>query len=435
MAGGMQVAVRETARSGRRIRRPEHSFHLRTRAFALQPFMMAPVLAGETLKNMLMQSRVVTDPVKNPLIGWWKEYYWFYAKLSDIDFMISRSPVNPATDDLGHFVRMLLADPSFSVTDYDYGADNTADYAKSAQQQFLYQAIRLIVNSYFRAEQDLGTDYLLDSTHHLVGINNRGILDSAILNDAYGPVGATADVDLLGDATDATLNVSEIDLALKRYQLARANGLTDATYEDYLASFGVNVKPDRPHVPELLRYVKQWQYPSNTVEPTTGVPSSAVSWSIQERADKDRFFREPGFIVGLTCCRPKVYLSNQNSHIAGWLDRAEDWMPSVLWGANNASFKKYAQGTGPFSGIADADGYWIDMVDLYMYGDQFVNFALSETDAGLVALPTTALQKRYPQDSDIDALFVTPATKQFVREDGVCQLAIASTLRDTSLTV
>lgn len=432
----MEYVVGDAPRVGRRMRRPQHSFHLRSRAFQIQPTMFAPVLAGETLKNLLMQSRVVTDPVKNPFIGWWKEYYFFYVKLTDLDFFNDPdTAVGPwaSSDNVGDYVKMLLGDPAWVKGDWDHGSTNTPLYAAADSQTWLRNALDLCVIHYFRDDADKSVAYTLDGLP-LAMINNQGILDSAVLNDDYQPVG-TADVDLLGDASDAELKISEVEMALQRYQLARANGLTDATWEDYLASFGI-ASPKAPAVakPELLRYSRTWQYPSNTVEPSTGVPSSAVSWSIQERADKDRFFKEPGFILGCTVTRPKVYLSNQKAHVASFLDRAEDWMPAWLWGAHNSSMKKFAQGTGPLSGLTDADGYWLDMRDLYMYGDQFVNFALTETDAGLVALPTAGLQKKFPQDSDIDGLFVTPATKQWVREDGVVNLTIASTLRDTSPT-
>lgn len=73
----------------------------------------------------------------------------------------------------------------------------------------------------------------------------------------------------------------------------------------------------------------------------------------------------------------------------------------------------------------------MDLVDLFMYGDQFVNFALTETNAGLVALPTPALQKKYPSQTDIEGLFVgTTAATRLVRQDGITTLAIASALQD-----
>lgn len=393
--------------------------------------MIAPVLAGETLKNLLFQARVVTDPIKNPFIGWWQEYYFFYIRLRDYDVYTDALAMG---DDVGPRVKMLLADPTFDPTQYDHGSASVPYYAEALTQKYLRDGLEIIVANYFRDEADVNSSYTLDGLH-LAMINNTGILNSAMLNDDYSRVQSTYDTDLLGDASDAELKVSEIENALNRYKLAQANGLTNATFDDYLESFGLKQpKWEEPNRPELIRYVRQWQYPSNTVEPSTGVPSSAVSWSIQERADKDRFFKEPGFLIGISVTRPKVYLANQRAHIAGYLDRAEDWMPAWLWGTPLTSLKKYAQGTGPFDGIADADGYWLDMRDLYLYGDQFVNFALTETDAGLVALPTTALQKKFVQDSDVDGLFVTPATKQWIRQDGVVNLTIASTLRDATPT-
>ena len=70
--------------TGRKSRRPSHPFQLKTRPWQIQPFCIAPVLPGETLKNLLLQSRVVSDPLKHPLIGWWCEYYYFYVKHRDL---------------------------------------------------------------------------------------------------------------------------------------------------------------------------------------------------------------------------------------------------------------------------------------------------------------------------------------------------------------
>jgi hypothetical protein len=60
---------------------------------------IAPVLPGETMKNLLLQARVVSDPIKNPLIGWWCEFYFFYVKHRDLDDrdVFTEMMVNPAT--------------------------------------------------------------------------------------------------------------------------------------------------------------------------------------------------------------------------------------------------------------------------------------------------------------------------------------------------
>ena len=80
------TVVQNVQAQGRVNRKPVHNFYLETRPFQIQPMLLAPVLAGETLSNLLLQSRVVTSPLKNPLIGWWKEYYFFYVKLRDMVF-------------------------------------------------------------------------------------------------------------------------------------------------------------------------------------------------------------------------------------------------------------------------------------------------------------------------------------------------------------
>ena len=77
------VQVANLAQQRRVTRRPQHTFQLRHRPWEIQPFMLAPVLPGETMQNLLLQARVVTDPIKNPLIGWWCEHYVFYVKHRD----------------------------------------------------------------------------------------------------------------------------------------------------------------------------------------------------------------------------------------------------------------------------------------------------------------------------------------------------------------
>ena len=86
MATMVQVVQPQTytPRARRRVRNPQHVFAVRQKPYQIVPFCLAPVLAGETLQNLLMQARVVTDPVKSPLAGWWHEQYWFYVKLADL---------------------------------------------------------------------------------------------------------------------------------------------------------------------------------------------------------------------------------------------------------------------------------------------------------------------------------------------------------------
>ena len=71
--------------TNRRPRRPTHPFYVKQRPFSLTPFFIAPVLPRETLDMLLWQARAVSAPLKNPLIGHWLEYYFFYVKHRDLD--------------------------------------------------------------------------------------------------------------------------------------------------------------------------------------------------------------------------------------------------------------------------------------------------------------------------------------------------------------
>lgn len=102
------------------------------------------------------------------------------------------------------------------------------------------------------------------------------------------------------------------------------------------------------------------------------------------------------------------------------------------------SLAKFLAAAGPLAGNTGALDYWVDFRDLFLYGDQFVNFALTETDNGLVALPGAALTKaaqRYAAVADIEALFTSVAATgtrdgRLIRADGTVSLSIRGRQRD-----
>ena len=78
------VTLAEVPKTTRINRHPQHPFAIRHRPWQIAPFHIAAVLPGETLRNLLLQSRVVSDPVKSSLVGWWIEYYFYYVKHRDL---------------------------------------------------------------------------------------------------------------------------------------------------------------------------------------------------------------------------------------------------------------------------------------------------------------------------------------------------------------
>lgn len=415
----MQITLAQAPRTARVPRRPQHRFWLKQRPWQLQPFMIAPVLPGETMKNLLLQTRVVSDPVKSPLIGWWCEYYFFYVKHRDLD----------NRDD---FTEMML-DPNKSLAAHRQATYDVKKYTPKNGIKWVEYCLNRVRDEYFRDEDEVGTSFDIDGLP-AVQISMDGFHDSVTLGAKFTTTNYDVNVDL---NANAVVTASEVERAMRTWQMLRQAGVTEMSYEDYLRSFGLNIpETEEPHTPELVRYVREWTYPSNTVDPVTGAPSSALSWSVAERADKDRFFKEPGFLFGVSCIRPKVYLSNQKGCAAAILDHAFAWLPAMYREDLGISWRNIATGNGPFENVTDTAGYWIDVRDLFVHGDQFVNVDVATSTEFLkAALPTAALQRRFPVLTDAQALFVDgggAGTAQFVRQDGVVSLNILGTQTDTS---
>lgn len=401
------------SRTPRKPRRPQHQFHIRTRPWAIQPCFIAPVLPGETLRRLLVQVRAVSDPVKNPLVGWWYEMYFFYVKHRDLDERadLVQLVLDPTADLTTHYVAADL--------EYYHFAD-TMPWAKLCTKR--------VVEEYFRDE---GEDWDGQKIGNMPAcrINQTSWLDSAILASEW----ETVDVDIADSTLDdsADFTASGIHEALNQWYLQRHQGLTQMSYEEWLRSYGVKM-PDEaePHTPELVRYLRDWTYPSNTIDPTDGTPSSALSWSIAERADKHRYFPEPGFLVGYVVVRPKVYRSNQIGAAAGALVDAYKWLPSVLWDDVQHAYATYATTEGPVDNIGAS--WMFDVRDLFLYGDQFLNFDPAAAEVSEVALPSATLQRNYASGTDADGLFVSASPLNKIRCDGVVSLDIASSIKDLS---
>lgn len=399
----------------RKMRNPQISFNLQHKPWQIQPFFIHPVLPGETMKNALLQSRIVSDPLKEKLMGWWAEHYIFYVKHTDLDI---------ATD----LVEMHL-NASKSMAGFTSAAN--AKLFHNGGINFVDKCLSKVKQWYFRDEGEAEPTAI--DTLPPAKINHEGWWQSMKLesvmpaNDNELP----GDNPVIPDGAPAGFTTH-----YSQWEAMRAAGLTVATFEDYLKSFGVKVEKNQDEEekrPELIRYSKDFVYPTNTVDPTTGVPSSAAVWSLAERADKDRYFSEPGFLFGVTVVRPKVLLSNIKGTLTSYMDSAFNWLPAIIADLPFTSLEEFAYNAGPapMAYGAGTEDYWIDVKDLFLYGEQFRNHDAS-SQGNAVALPTTAGNLRYATLAMADAMF-TGANKLF-RQDGLLTLNIASSAhKDTSL--
>lgn len=428
----------------RRQRRPQHPFAVKGRPFEIVPFMVAPVLPGETLESLLLQSRVVTDPIKHPLIGWWHEFYYFYVPFRAFD--MNNNSIFSTSDDALALTQLML-DPTADISEYraTAAADSVPYYSFKGGINFTYILLTVITQNYFRDEEEQTWDtgaYWDD--YPLAHASPPGWMQSLKLESATGD-----DTELPGVDEQEELDILPgFTNAYAQWEIMRDAGYTDLTYEDFIKSYGVSVPKvedegyvgqgsKRKFFPELIRFVRKWSYPTNHVEPTTGVPTSAVSWSIQERADKSRLFKEPGFIFGVTITRPKIYFKAQKGAAVGLLDSPYRWLPATLQGVPYTSVTEVLDSTT--DGIlrsgagGPAEDYWLDTKDLFLYGDQFVNFAQSEAANHGFSLPTATMNKYYPLESEMNAIFATTdGTKSYIRQDGITHLNIMGRLSETT---
>jgi len=400
--------IQPVAPTGRVGRYPKHVFYIESQAYAIEPFMIAPVLPGETLDNLFFESRVVCDPIRNKLIGWKQEYYYFYVKVSDL---------------LTDAIRDMFVDPTNTDLTATLGeaANVNEFYTAKGSIDYLQRCYNRIVTKWFRDEGEDHTDHARADGICYAQIRDTFWMDSLTDKDAM-PEG-----DAIAGATDA----GDLDRLLDAFEQLRALGLANMTYEDFLGTFGVRRASVSNKRPELLRHQKFWQLPATAVDGATGTTSSVVSWKVEGRADKNRAFDEHGFIVGLTTVEPKAYLYLQRSAGVTMLDSAFAWAPRMFDDdMAGITIRDYADGRGPL-GSGVTEGYTLDTKDLFLYGDQFVNRD-HFTTATLVnghAMAGSVPTSKFTNTTAIDALFVAANTTNAFENDGRVQVGAPVTAK------
>jgi len=394
----------------RHTRAPKHNFNVSPHTWEIQPICLAPVLPGETLDGFTIQSRVVTPPLKSRIVGWWLEYYFFYVKFRQMP-------------DAANLTAMFI-DPSTTLSPT---AAVVRDYYDGRGYNFASQCLEVIVREWFRREGETWSAFPIRTGRPGAAIHTEGVLDSLI------------DTTLLPDGGAITGNLDDVDRARivleyrRQLELMGGDG-SQVDYEEVLSMYGVSLRSaknrDRP---ELLRYIREWSYPTNTVEPTTGVPTTCVSWAVTDRADKNRRFEEPGFIMGLQVIRPKVYANNQTGNSSVILDRAQRWLPPAMDDAGmERSLAEFTNAQGPFGKTSGGftNGYWLDVRDLFNRGDQWID-TTETNDLNGIAFPAAgAINTRYPTEAFANSLVVTSGDVHVA--DGAVQLRIKTRHVDPS---
>lgn len=397
--------IAEAAQSARKSRAPLHPHLIEHRPWQIQPFMIAPVLPGETLKNLNLQSRVISDPLAagaGNLLPWWADHYFYYVKARQLGDTVRTA-----------FEAMMIDGTPLGIVD----PPDAATYHPGKSINWTKRCLEFIVQRGGFRDDGEPVDPRVDGLP-VAAAHRHG---QSWLDSLQPDVPLPADQEPLQNPHDPDV-LAEYQA---QYDRMRQMRFIDMTFEDYLEQQGVSLPQqgllDRP---ELLRLSSEWGYPANTVEPTTGLPSGAFATSVNLSSDKSRFFTEPGFIVGVTVVRPKIFLGNQAGSAIQLLDQPFAFLPRIMEDQPHISIKKFEGGadavaTGPLRN--QTIGYWIDIGDLYRYGDQFVRFA--DAKGFRPALPDAAGNYRFATSAMMDAVFSAPAANK-IRQDGVTRLAI-----------
>lgn len=414
-------------RQRRQLRSPQHPFSIKFRPYQIQPFAIAPVLPGETLESALIQSRALSDPlaVATKLVGWWAEHFLFYVKHRDLgnptDYL------TPGT--VAYAMNNFVLDPDNVNLNLMRDADgNGWTYCFNNGVDWLLECTKRVVEEYFRDENENWNSFVLDGVPQA---KIRGYRQSDFAERLTLQSQKRTDESSFNLIQGGVLQPRDMEERYQHWMVLRENGLMDMDYQDYIKTYGSATREEETsvnlHRPELIKHCRSWQFPTNVVGPS-GVASTQVTWETRERIDKAFRFNEPGFIVGYTVVRPKVYLGNQEGTATGLLDHTLMWLPAILQDNYERAYKQVAHTAGPFQTILTED-YWLDMRDLYLSGEQFTNYYAPDV-VGTVDLPTVTGQRRYATATDIDRFFVGPANNK-IWMDGVLDLSIKGMQRKT----
>lgn len=380
--------------------------------FGLYPLMCHPVLPGETLTSFNMKWRCLSKPITHPLAGAWLEVWLVYVKLTDLD------------RNLGN----MFIDDTFVSTPWLATADEPKYFVKDGQIDWVRWCTEKVHDAYFMDDSETARD--------VDGVRRTKLSAlSWYQNCIFKPA----------DDAPGGLDLHDEFHELNAYMMMQQMNMSELTYERYLEQYGVSSIRAAEGDPEILRYARSWTQPVNTVEPTTGAPSSAWVWSDQVKMDKDKRFKEPGFLLALAAVRPKMYQKHIEFSMVGELWGFSDFFPSYTLADPTAGIKELNTASDVFHANHRTSGGEVDLLidtrDLLSHGEQFVNewgqtpyaLPLSTGMNANDATSNSSLRGEYATLSDIDDLFVSATSSdKFCYYEGMAQLAVSGHITDST---
>lgn len=270
------VVQTPATRQVRVTRSPSQPFNVLGRPWSLTPFCFFPVLPGETMTNCLIQGQFWTDPLKALLKNnpWTHEMWLFYCKFRDLPGW------EPGVDGAGRDLIQMI-ETGEALTEHLLGAYNPVTATCKGGAAFLRYCMERITECYFR-EQGQVWNGVVDAdsmpvTHIFAGGRRDAWDRMAVGVSPAAPVAEDRRVQMPAYVGGQVYQAWADYAAMRNQSPAELQAMD---YEDILKSAGGRTVVRREeredlHVPELLGMTRHWDYPVNTVEPTTGAPSVA----------------------------------------------------------------------------------------------------------------------------------------------------------------
>lgn len=417
-----------TGRTGaeRPVRKPSFPFNLKFKPWQFQPCFMAPILPGETIMQQTVQCQLWSDPLAAVLknTGWTFEYYSFYTKFSDLPGW------EIATDGIGKdLVDMIVSDESIAA--HQDADGNPWTYCPPGGVDFLLEQTKRILEVFFRFGGQAWDVRTTDGVPLVPAFpsTRRDVWDKLTLANAYADRRQGLDFDASG-----TITVDDIALAYKQYGAQFDGTVMDMDFDDWSRVAGgkaplgaQNVDREDKHLPEAVAHFRKWLYPTNSVEPSTGVPAVAVGTRESQTSKQMIACPTWGWLTGYIVMRPKVYYKNVEGMVAAMMQDRDNWFPPQLDARLYQPHLLIDDDTGPLKATMGAGNvdYWVSLCDLLRNGEQFLNYAPLAASTAVVTLPEADGDRHYPTDTDVMAVF-SDTTNGRIRCDGVVDVSIKS---------
>ena len=407
----LSLDVMNPGQTRRRIQRqPSFPVAGGIRPQGLYPVMFTPVLPGETLEAATYKATYVSSPLVSPLSGWWLETWLYYVRLTDIDRELGQMFIGQLT----------------SSAAYQAPSNRARYFTKAGQIDWCYLATEVVHNHHFRDEGEVRRD--IDTVPMIKRVNTdwtESAIDEASLSGSEAA---------LGTAEDVTPQ-------LQAFLMMRQMGMSALSYEEYLKTYGVASVKVEEGEPELLAYRRYWTLPSNVIDPATGLPTGSAYWRVDEKAEKPKLFKEPGFLISFHAVRPKLFDGKQRYSRSASLWGFRDFIPSyTLTDPTAAIYNRDPHDLPEFSGTGSTDNaveIYFDHRDLLSHGEQFINSASRITPpvangrSFAASSEVQDIRGQYPTQADIDALFSSAtASHRVVDYEGIYQTRIKGHIQD-----